>query len=528
MQGNHSYRLFESSSNSTTIVMDIRGTPVEYAFQAPSWYDYTRSTEENYRSDEPVFVGKYGNQRKVLDYSYHSHYRPERQLLHDQLIDHFHATRVHDRKQNAFCEAPLQNWIVFTAGAMGAGKSHTMTYLHHHNLFPLEAFVKVDPDVIRALLPEFQGYFTRDILTTGYLTQREVGYISEVLTLDALTKGKNVLLDSSMRDAAWFARYLEYLHDHFPLLRIAILRVDAPLSTIFTRALKREKITGRHVPESEIVDAWERVPLAMQILRPKVDFFATIMNCDDRDPYLSECVSRQTEHNCLSNWSLRLVKKVMENRTSGSGKSETEREIDTENETERETERERQSEVYILETLVDREDGGSTSSESKSDAGERKEMERETERDDDRDRDRERQAPPSLSATSPFYVQEEVEDWTEIFSAVWLMECPPVFTRTSSLSVSLSLPRSRSVSLSVTPATRPLSLSHSGHVPPIPPPSGREIEGEDGQREDRKRERHEIDENDREGHLSHKILEETKDASLLSARRSERRYTDER
>lgn len=34
----------------------------------------------------PLYVGKYGKQRKELDHSYHSHYTPERQYFHDMLI----------------------------------------------------------------------------------------------------------------------------------------------------------------------------------------------------------------------------------------------------------------------------------------------------------------------------------------------------------------------------------------------------------------------------------------------------------
>lgn len=153
---------------------------VDYEFVIPEDYDFSKSTEENYRAECPVFKGKYKHHRKVLDYSYHSHYTASRQRLHDQLIDRFHATRVHDEKRNAFCEAPLQNWIVFTAGPMGAGKSHTINWLNTQKIFPLDAFVRVDPDQIRELLPETKQYNQLDCSQTGFLTQREVGYISEV------------------------------------------------------------------------------------------------------------------------------------------------------------------------------------------------------------------------------------------------------------------------------------------------------------------------------------------------------------
>ena len=36
-----------------------------------------------------LFVGKYAAQRAKMDYSYHSHYQPDRQLVHDILIDWF-------------------------------------------------------------------------------------------------------------------------------------------------------------------------------------------------------------------------------------------------------------------------------------------------------------------------------------------------------------------------------------------------------------------------------------------------------
>jgi hypothetical protein len=78
------------------------------------------------------------------------------------------------------CEKPLENWIVFTAGAMGVGKGHTLGWIYEQQLFPLQSFVNVDPDCIRKLLPETDSYNEINSDTTGFLTQKEVGYISEV------------------------------------------------------------------------------------------------------------------------------------------------------------------------------------------------------------------------------------------------------------------------------------------------------------------------------------------------------------
>lgn len=284
-------------SNRFLMATEVRTKAV---YEAPHSleYDFRRSTEENYKSSSPLFVGKYKEQRKTLDYSYHSYYTADRQLLHDELIERFHATRVHDAKKNAFCEAPLENWIVFTAGPMGAGKSHTINWLQSHDLFPLDAFVRVDPDQIRELLPEVQGYNAVDASQTGFMTQREVGYISEVLTAIALEKGKNAIVDSSMRDAEWFEKYFESLHAKFPSLKIAILSIEAQRESIFARALKRAKVTGRVVPEQVIIDALERVPRTVESLRPYVDFFAEVRNEDGVEPFVIECEYNRRRVEC--------------------------------------------------------------------------------------------------------------------------------------------------------------------------------------------------------------------------------------
>ena len=42
----------------------------------------------------------------------------------------------------------------------------------------------------------------------GYNTQKEAGYIAEILTIIALNEKKNVFVDGSLRDTSWY----EYLN----------------------------------------------------------------------------------------------------------------------------------------------------------------------------------------------------------------------------------------------------------------------------------------------------------------------------
>jgi hypothetical protein len=151
------------------------------AFSIPETFDFQKSTEVNYQDPIAPFVGKYAQHREQLDYDFHCRYSTPRQYLHDNIIDQFLQVTVHDSaNHDLICESPEENWVVFTAGAMGAGKGHTMNWLSQQKFFPIEAFVKVDPDEIRKYLPETCQYNLRDDNTTGYLTQKEVGYIAEV------------------------------------------------------------------------------------------------------------------------------------------------------------------------------------------------------------------------------------------------------------------------------------------------------------------------------------------------------------
>jgi hypothetical protein len=59
------------------------------SFNIPQDYDFSRSSEENYKVLDAPFGGKYAKFRLELDYQHHSHYSLERQRFHDVLIDLF-------------------------------------------------------------------------------------------------------------------------------------------------------------------------------------------------------------------------------------------------------------------------------------------------------------------------------------------------------------------------------------------------------------------------------------------------------
>lgn len=161
---------------------------------------------------------------------------------------------------------------------MGAGKGHTMEKLRQNRRFPLVSFVIADPDEIRREFPEYLEYVKRDALTAGELTMKEAGFVAEILQLVALDNGKNVLVDGSLRDHAWYSLDFHQKREKYPKLKLAIIHVVAPREAVFARAESRAKVTGRVVPKQLIELSLKQCAESVGILRNQVDFFARILN----------------------------------------------------------------------------------------------------------------------------------------------------------------------------------------------------------------------------------------------------------
>jgi hypothetical protein len=260
---------------------------------------------------EKVFTGPYASTRSGLDYSYHANYLPERQAIQDTIISRFLSGGVrisssttllssNGREQNSNEEdtsqvsSPLSSaaalttqrsegpWLVYTAGAMGAGKSHTLRYLSREGLFPLDRFIVVDPDMIKGIMPDTPHYIRHNRAMAGTLTHRESGFIAEIIIIEAMRQNKCLVVDGSLRDRNWYASWFGRVRAEFPQYRIAILMITASRERIYARAEKRAAITAREVKRSTIDDAIEQVPISFAALAPLVDFAAVISNEDDK------------------------------------------------------------------------------------------------------------------------------------------------------------------------------------------------------------------------------------------------------
>lgn len=111
-----------SAPSPSTAFFPTKAVPTRSKPTLHKRYSLVMSTEDNHAADDMVFLGDYREVRSILDYTYHRNYTPERQRLQDNIIrDMLDQSKIVD-VHGQICTTPTQPWVVFTAGAMGAGK----------------------------------------------------------------------------------------------------------------------------------------------------------------------------------------------------------------------------------------------------------------------------------------------------------------------------------------------------------------------------------------------------------------------
>jgi predicted ABC-type ATPase len=206
------------------------------------------------------FYGKFVHIRKTLDYSFHKVYPKERQLLQDDIISLFLDV---GKKSN-------RPYLILTAGAMGAGKSHTIKKVLED---AYSRFVVADVDKIKYLLPEMKEILKKDPVGAGKVLHPEACTIHEILFRESIAQRKNVIIDSSLRNGNFFRELLIDVNNTKGQTgyRTAILHVVASLDTCILRSYRRSQKTGRIVPIDSIEQSLRECPKSVALLKDLVD-----------------------------------------------------------------------------------------------------------------------------------------------------------------------------------------------------------------------------------------------------------------
>ena len=206
-----------------------------------------------------TYKSPYQSIRDTLDYAYHSKPSEHRIQCEDKFIT-THLTKPYT------CRPEPQ--LLFTAGAMGAGKSHFLSTLPYK-------YVLIDPDEIASSMPPFES---SDISfrpaeqveeVEGTRARHEARLITEILLQAAMQRRADVVLDGSLRSYQWYLQNIPQLRHKHPDYRVDLVHIHCPLPEVLKRAHKRALKTGRQVPNTLIERSWKDSRRAISVLGRK-------------------------------------------------------------------------------------------------------------------------------------------------------------------------------------------------------------------------------------------------------------------
>jgi predicted ABC-type ATPase len=127
-----------------------------------------------------------------IDRSYHGYYGARRTHLQEEIVRRTLA------EAGDLAEASDVPSLVILGGPMAAGKSTMVPKIVAAN----RSVVHIDLDKIRTELPEFIHYVGDDQTAAIISTNKEAGYIAELILWTAIKHKKNILFESSMASAS--------------------------------------------------------------------------------------------------------------------------------------------------------------------------------------------------------------------------------------------------------------------------------------------------------------------------------------
>jgi predicted ABC-type ATPase/2'-5' RNA ligase len=168
-------------------------------------------------------------------------YHPDRKALHAKIIAaHLHG--VHAQPEG-------ERHALFTAGGSASGKSSVVTKdARVHK--PGNAVV-VDPDRIKAMLPEYRAMVKKGDLGAAAKAHEESSDIAKAVTHAARQHGMNLVVDGTGNgEPGKFGKKVGESLDHG--YKTSVAYVNVPTDEAITRAKKRAEGSGRMVPVEHI------------------------------------------------------------------------------------------------------------------------------------------------------------------------------------------------------------------------------------------------------------------------------------
>ncbi len=122
-------------------------------------------------------------------------------------------------------------------------------------------------DEIRQHIPEYFSYVKNDLWTAIYKTNREAGYIVELIQKHALFNEYNLIINGSLKDSMWYYSYFSWIKETFPKYVAVIIHVKTMWEKILERNLLRAEAQGRFIPLATLRESMECSKLSFEKIK---------------------------------------------------------------------------------------------------------------------------------------------------------------------------------------------------------------------------------------------------------------------
>ncbi|MES3038481.1 MAG: zeta toxin family protein, partial [Bdellovibrionota bacterium] len=161
-----------------------------------------------------------------------------RQQLHDKIINEF-------LKEGTSSNNPK---IVMLSGPSGAGKSTTIGVLKENKLLNPEAYIVIDADRIKEMIPEYRQLKDSDPGASDYVHE-ESSFLAHLLLRQATSLDMNIIFDSTLTSMKSWNELLDNEIANNRAYERILIRVFARPEILKKRILQRAAETGRMVSD---------------------------------------------------------------------------------------------------------------------------------------------------------------------------------------------------------------------------------------------------------------------------------------
>jgi energy-coupling factor transporter ATP-binding protein EcfA2 len=188
--------------------------------------------------------------------------------------------------QNRWILSKVENYLpvekprlIFTAGAMGSGKTHSLRALSHLIDLNINNTLIIDPDRFKEIIPEYSDYKKANLESAGTLVHKESVLMSELALHYALHHKLNIVVDGSLKDWEWHRGEFQRIRETHPAYdTIEIFYVQTDWDIVLKRANDRGLITGRHIKPVVLRAVYDAVPISIENLIEYVDKIYEVIN----------------------------------------------------------------------------------------------------------------------------------------------------------------------------------------------------------------------------------------------------------